>query len=77
MIVLQVGVLVTLGGCCLLAGLVIVSSVEARKEIVRGSGESFVRGCVLTPREIAKSNWSKARGVGLRVVRPGQELELR
>ena len=52
-------------------------SVEARKKIVRGFGEELVRGWTLTPREITKSNWSKARGVGLQVVRPGQELELR
>ena len=37
-------VLVTLGGCHLLDGLVIVVSVEASKKIVLGSGESFVRG---------------------------------
>ena len=42
--------LVTLGGCHLLDGLV-VDSVEARKEIVRGSGEELVRGVVLAPRE--------------------------
>jgi hypothetical protein len=42
--VLQAGVLVTLGGCHLLGGLVDCGSVEARKEIVRSSGEGFVRG---------------------------------
>ena len=47
---LQAGVLVTLGGCHLLDGLVACGSVEARKEIVRGSGEGIVRGIVLTPR---------------------------
>ena len=41
--------LVTLGGCHLLDGLV-VNSVEARKEIVRGSGVVLVRGVVLAPR---------------------------
>jgi hypothetical protein len=41
---LQVGVLVTLGGCHLLDSLVDCGSVEAHKEIVRGSGEGFVRG---------------------------------
>ena len=51
MIVLQAGVLVTLGGCQLLDGLVARGSVEARKKIVRCSGEEFVRGIVLTPRE--------------------------
>jgi hypothetical protein len=48
--VLQVGVLVTLWGCHLLDGLVDCVSIEARKEIVRSSGEDFVRGIVLTPR---------------------------
>jgi hypothetical protein len=43
-------VLVTLGGCYLLDGLVAYDSVEARMEIVRGSGGEFVRGIVLTPR---------------------------
>ena len=43
-------VLVTLGGCHLLDGLVVVS-VEARKKIVRCSGEEIVRGIVLTPQE--------------------------
>ena len=41
-------VLVTLGGCHLLDGLVACESVEARKEIVRCSGEEIVRGMVLT-----------------------------
>jgi hypothetical protein len=48
--VLQVGELVTLGGCHLLDGLVDCGSVEARKEIVRSSRQGFVRGIVLTPR---------------------------
>jgi len=43
-------VLITLGGFHLLDGLVVVS-VEARKKLVRCSGEGFVRGTVLTPRE--------------------------
>ena len=43
-------VLVTLGGCHLLDGLVVVS-VKARKKLVRGSEKSFVRGIVLAPRE--------------------------
>ena len=51
MIVLQAGVLVTLGGCHLLDGLVARDSVEARKKFVRCSGEEIVRGIVLTPRE--------------------------
>ena len=45
------GVLVTLGGCHLLDGLVARNSVEARKKIVRCPGEEIVRGIVLTPRE--------------------------
>ena len=51
MIVLQAGVLVTLGGCHLLDGLVARGSVEARKKIVRCSEEEIVRGIVLTSRE--------------------------
>ena len=43
-------VLVTLGGCHLLDGLVVVS-VEARKKLVRRSGEELVRGIVLAPWE--------------------------
>ena len=43
-------VLVTLGGYHLLDGLVVVS-VEARKKLVRRSGEVLVRGIVLAPRE--------------------------
>ena len=43
-------VLVTLGGCHLLDNLVVVS-VEARKKLVRRSGEELVRGIVLVPRE--------------------------
>ena len=39
-------VLVTLGGCHLLDGLVVVS-VEARKKLVQRSGEELVRGIVL------------------------------
>ena len=43
-------VLVTLRGCHLLDGLVVVS-IEARKNIERCSGEVIVRRIVLTPRE--------------------------
>jgi hypothetical protein len=43
-------VLVTLGDCHLLDGLVACDSIEAHVEIVRGSGGGFVRGIVLTPR---------------------------
>ena len=51
-------VLVTLGGCHLLDGLVAFDSVEARKEIVRCSGEEIVRGYNAHPAGIAKSNSS-------------------
>jgi hypothetical protein len=43
-------ILVTLGGYHLLDGLEVVS-VEARKKLVRCTGEETVRGIVLTPRE--------------------------
>ena len=43
-------VLVTLGGCHHLDGLVACDSVEARKEIMRCSREEIVRDMVLTPR---------------------------
>ena len=44
-------VLVTLGGYHLLDGLVVCLHCEARKKIVRCSGEVIVRGIVLTWRE--------------------------
>ena len=47
-------VLVTLGGCHLLDGLVTYDSVKARKKIVRCSEEGFVRGTVLTPWELRR-----------------------
>ena len=43
-------VLVTLGGCHLLDGLVVVS-IEARKKLVRCSEEELSRGIMLAPRE--------------------------
>jgi hypothetical protein len=45
------GLLVTLGSCRFLDGLVVEESVEARKKIVRGSGSLVVRGLVLTSPE--------------------------
>jgi hypothetical protein len=54
-IVLQAGVLVTLGGCHFLDGLVGRGSVEARKKIVWCSGEEIVRGIVLTPWELRRA----------------------
>jgi hypothetical protein len=56
-------VLVTLGGCHLLDGLVACDSVEARVEIVRGSEGGFVRGDYAHPAGIVKNNSSKARGL--------------
>ena len=44
-------VLVTLGGCHLLNGLVACDSVEAHEKIMQCSGRGFVRGIVLTLRE--------------------------
>ena len=44
-------VLVSLGGCHLLDGLVVCLHRETRKKIVRYSGEVIVRGIVLTWRE--------------------------
>ena len=51
-------VLVTLAGCHLLDGLVVVS-VEARKKLVRRSGEELVRGIVLTPWESRRATLVK------------------
>jgi hypothetical protein len=48
-------VLVTLGGCHLLDGLMVCLRCEARKKIVRCSGEVIVRGIVLTPQEPRKA----------------------
>jgi hypothetical protein len=68
-------VLVTLGGCHLLDGLVVVS-VEAHKEIVWCSGEELCEGHYAHPMGVVKSNSSKARREGKQVVRAGQVLEL-
>ena len=51
-------VLVTLGGCHLLDGLVVVS-VEAHKKLVRRSGEELMRGIVLAPRESRRATLVK------------------
>ena len=51
-------VLVTLGGCHLLDGLVVVS-VEARKKLVRRSGEVLVRDIVLTLWELRRATLVK------------------
>ena len=52
-------VLVTLGGCHLLDGLVVVS-VEASKKLVRCSGEELCEGYCAHPTGAAKSNSGKA-----------------
>ena len=51
-------VLVTLGGCHLLDGLVVVS-VEARKKLVRRFGEELMRGIVLALRESRRATLVK------------------
>ena len=50
-------VLVTLGGCFLLDDLVVVS-IEARKKLVRCSGEELCEGYCAHLVEAAKSNYS-------------------
>jgi hypothetical protein len=68
-------VLVTLVGCHLLDGLVVVS-VEARKKLVRCSGEELCEGHYARPTGAMKSNSSRARREGRQVVWPAQVLEL-
>ena len=68
-------VLVTLGGCHLLDGLVVVS-VEARKKLVWCSGEELCEGHCAYPAGAAKSNSSRVRHEGRQVVWLGQVLEL-
>ena len=68
-------VLVTLGGCHLLDGLVVVS-VEARKKLVRRFGEVLVRGTCARPMGAAKSNSSRERCEGREVVWLSHVLEL-
>ena len=68
-------VLVTLGGCHFLDGLVVVS-VKARKKLVRCSREELCEGHCARPAGAMKSNSSRARREGRQVVRPGQVLEL-
>ena len=50
-------VLVTLGGCHLLDGLVVVS-IEARKKLVRYSGEELCEGHCVRPTGAMESNSS-------------------
>ena len=68
-------VLVTLGGCHLLDGLVVVS-IKACKKLVRCSGEEIVRGIVLTPREPRRATLVERDVKGRQVVRLGQVLEI-
>ena len=68
-------VLVTLGGCHLLDGLVVVS-IEARKKLVRCSGEELCEEHYARPAGATKSDSSRARCEGQQVVRPGQVLKL-
>ena len=56
-------VLVTLRGCHLLDGLVVVS-VEARKKLVRRSREVLCEGHCARPAGAVKSNSSRARHEG-------------
>ena len=68
-------VLVTLGGCHLLDGLVVVS-VEARKEDYAVLQRSDYEGDCAHPAGATKSNSSRARREGRQVVWPGQVLKL-
>ena len=68
-------VLVTLGGCHLLDGLVVVS-VEARKKLVWCSREELCEGHCARPARAVKSNSSRARCEERQVVWLGQVLEL-
>ena len=68
-------VLVTLGGCHLLDGLVVVS-VEARKEDCAVLRRNGCEGDCAHPAGAAKSNSSRARREGRQMVWPNQVLEL-
>ena len=68
-------VLVTLGGCHLLDGLVVVS-VEAHKEDCSVLRRRDCEGYYAHPMGAMKSNSSRARHKGRQVVRPSQVLEL-
>ena len=67
-------VLVTLGGCHLLDGLVVVF-IEARKEDYAELWKSDCEGDCAHPAGAMKGNSSRARHEGRQVVRPGQVLE--
>ena len=64
-------VLVTLGGCHLQDGLVVVS-VEARNKLVRCCGKELCEGHCARPMGAEKSNSSRARREGRQVVWPCQ-----
>jgi hypothetical protein len=68
-------VLVTLGGCHLLDGLVVVS-IEVRKEDCAVLRRSDCEGYCARPARVTKSNSSRARYEGRQVVWPCQVLEL-
>ena len=68
-------VLVTIGGCHLLDGLVVVS-IEPRKEDCAVLRRSDCEGDCAHPVGAVKSNSSRARREGRQVVRLGQVLEL-
>ena len=68
-------VLVTLGGCHLLDGLVVVS-IEACKKLVRCSGEELCEGRCARPAGVTKSNSNRARCKGRQVVRSNQVLDI-
>jgi hypothetical protein len=68
-------VLITLGGCHLLDGLVVVS-VEAHKKFVQCFEKELCEGHCARPVGATKSNSSKARREGRQVVWLGQVLEI-
>ena len=68
-------VLVTLRGCHLLDGLVVVS-IEARKEDYAVLRRSDCEGDCAHPMGAMKSNSSRVRREGRQVVQPSQVLEL-
>ena len=67
--------LVILGGCHLLDGLVVVS-IEARKEDYAVLRRKDCEECCAHPAGAMKNNSSRARREVRQVVRPGQVLEL-
>jgi hypothetical protein len=74
-VILQASGLVTLGGCHLLDNLVVVS-IEARKKLMRCSGEELCEGHCTRPAGAVKSNSSKVKREWQQMVWLGQVLEL-